>query len=85
MGDIELSQQPKESLFHTYDEVIRQRAVDSDQSAVIAYPRLGITDYELFSGRDLNRMVDGAAKSLIKAGLSPVVCAYPTILKRTEF
>jgi hypothetical protein len=82
MGDIRLSQQPKESLFHTYDEVIRQRAVDSDQSAVIAYPktRLGITDYELFSGRDLNRMVDGAAKSLIKAGLSPVVCAFPTIL-----
>lgn len=68
--------------FQTYDEIIRQRAVDSDQSPVIAYPKteLGISDYELFTGRDLNRLVDGAAKSLIKAGLEPVVCALPTIL-----
>jgi hypothetical protein len=81
MGDIRVSSpveqvlRPKEKTLHTFDEIIRQRAVDEDQSPLIAYPKskLGITDYELFTGEHLNRLVDGAAKALIKAGVEPVV------------
>ena len=65
----------KEKVLYTFDDIIRQRAVDEDQSPLITYPktRLGVTDYELFTGRQLNRLVDGAAKALIKAGFDPVV------------
>lgn len=65
----------QETPLYTFDDLIRQRAIDEDQSALVAYPKtkLGITDYELFTGRDLNRFVDGAAKSLIAAGIEPVV------------
>ena len=80
MGDIGVSpfeapMMRKESIVYTFDEIIRQRAVDEDQSPLIAYPktRLGITDYELFTGRHLDRLVDGAAKALMKAGVEPVV------------
>lgn len=60
---------------HTFDELIRERALDEDQTPLIAFPKtkLGIDDYEVFSGRELNRLVDGAAKALIKAGIEPVV------------
>jgi hypothetical protein len=76
MGDIGRSQPlPESKMIYTFDEVIRQRAVDEDQSPLIAYPRskLGITDYEVFSGRVLDRLVDGAVKALIKSGIHPLV------------
>jgi hypothetical protein len=66
---------PKEKPLYTLDELIRQRALDDDQSPLIAYPktRLGIDDYELFSGKELNGLIDGAAKALMQAGIEPVV------------
>jgi hypothetical protein len=79
MGDIGVSQQlllkAEEKTTYTFDDIIRQRAIDEDQSPLIAYPktRLGVTDYELFTGEHLNRLVDGAAKALIKAGIPPMV------------
>lgn len=69
----------KESALNTLDELIRRRALDSDQYPLIAYPktRLGVDDYELFTGKDLNKLVDGAAKHLIKSGFPPVVRYVP--------
>jgi hypothetical protein len=73
MGDIGVVLQPK--IIHTFDEVIRERGNDEDQNPLIAYPRSkqGITDYELFSGRQLDLLVDGAAKRLLEAGIEPLV------------
>ena len=76
MGDIRTFQPVVEGGLQLLDDLIRQRAVDEDQTPLLAYPKskLGITDYEFFTGRELNRLVDGAAKALIKRGIKPVVC-----------
>jgi hypothetical protein len=64
-----------EGKIYTFDQLIRQRAIDEDQTPLFAYPksRLGITDYEFITGKELNRLVDGAANALIQTGLPPVV------------
>lgn len=69
MGDVGVQ------TIYTYDEVIRSRALDEDQVPLIAYPKskLGITDYEFFTGKELDRLVDGAAKALINSGLRSLV------------
>ncbi len=88
MGDIAESQyqpvlQPKiqeggpkeEKKLYTFDDVIRERAEDLEQVPLIAYPKTsdGVDDYEFFTGKELNRLVDGAAKALIGMGIQPVV------------
>ncbi|CZR55845.1 uncharacterized protein PAC_05733 [Phialocephala subalpina] len=80
MGDI--GQQPalrpkacaEEKKLYTFDDVIRERAEDLDQVPLIAYPRErdGVDDYEFFTGKELNRLVDGATKALIGMGVEPV-------------
>jgi hypothetical protein len=64
-----------DEILYTYDQMIRQRALDLDQTPLIAYPKSihGVTDYEFVTGNDLNRLVDGGAKALIRAGITPVV------------
>ena len=64
-----------ENKIYTFDQLIRQRAVDTDQTPLLAYPksRLGVTDYELITGKQLDRLVDGAAHALIQVGIVPVV------------
>lgn len=79
MGDI--GQQPtlrpkvEEKKLYTFDDVIRERAEYLDQVPLIAYPKTkdGVDDYEFFTGKELNRLVDGAAKALIGMGIEPVV------------
>jgi hypothetical protein len=63
---------------YTFDQLIRQRAKDEDQTPLFAFPksRLGVTDYELITGKKLNQVVDGAAKALIQIGFSPIVSIF---------
>ena len=71
-----LSSTPQnEPKFYTFDDVIRQRAVDLDQVPLVAYPKTktGVTDYEHFTGAHLNRLIDGAAKALLNSGIEPIV------------
>lgn len=60
----------------TFNQLLRQRAIDEDQTPLIAFPktRQGITDYEPITGEALNRFVDGAAKCLIQNGFPATVC-----------
>ncbi|GAP89220.1 putative nrps-like enzyme [Rosellinia necatrix] len=53
------------------DDLIRVRAKDEVQVPILGYPRHKdrATDYELFTGKDLDRMVDEACRVLIGAGL----------------
>ena len=53
------------------DDLIRERAKDEHQVPILGYPRYEDrpTDYELFTGKDLDRMVDEACRVLMKAGL----------------
>jgi hypothetical protein len=77
----------KEIPFKTFDEVLLQRAVDADQTPLIAYPatKHGVGDYELFTGAQLNRLVDGAVRSLLGEGVEAVVrttqCSFLTKIK----
>lgn len=61
--------------FKTFDEVLLQRGVDADQNPLIAYPRTkhGADDYELFTGAQLNYLVDGAVRALFAEGVRAVV------------
>ncbi|RDW69422.1 hypothetical protein BP6252_08442 [Coleophoma cylindrospora] len=58
----------------TFDQLLRRRAIDEDQTPLLAYPksRLGVADYELIPGKLLNRFVDGAVESLLRLGIEPV-------------
>ena len=60
---------------YTLDDLIRQRAIDVDQSPLFAFPKSQQPpiEYEYFTGKQLNRLVDGAVKSLVKSGVKPVV------------
>ncbi|KAI1276494.1 putative NRPS-like enzyme [Xylaria sp. FL0933] len=53
------------------DDLIRERAKDEHQVPILGYPRYKdkATDYELFTGKDLDRMVDEMCRVLMKAGL----------------
>ncbi|KAI1813894.1 acetyl-CoA synthetase-like protein [Poronia punctata] len=53
------------------DDLIRDRAKDEVQVPILGYPRYKdrATDYELFTGKDLDRMVDETCRVLMKAGL----------------
>ncbi|KAI0476704.1 putative NRPS-like enzyme [Xylaria cf. heliscus] len=53
------------------DDLIRVRAQDEVQFPILGYPRYKdrATDYELFTGKDLDRMVDETCHVLMKAGL----------------
>lgn len=59
----------------TVDELIRQRAQDSDQRPLVVFSASehGLMDFEQFTGLDLDRFTDAAAKVLISRGLQPVV------------
>ena len=68
---------------YTVDDLVRQRAADADQSPLLAFPRSQEhpIEYEYFTGKTLNQLVDGAVKSLIKSGVKPVVSVqlHPTL------
>lgn len=56
------------------DDLIRLRAADAVQVPILAYPRDedNPANYEYFSGRDLDRLVDQAVRGLIQRGFAPV-------------
>jgi acyl-CoA synthetase (AMP-forming)/AMP-acid ligase II len=53
------------------DDLIRVRASDEVQVPILGYPKYKdrATDYELFTGKDLDRMVNETCHMLMKAGL----------------
>ncbi|KAI1180403.1 acetyl-CoA synthetase-like protein [Nemania sp. FL0916] len=61
------------------DDLIRVRAQDEIQSPILGYPKHKdkAGDYELFTGKDLDRMVDETCRVLMKAGLE--INSYKTV------
>ncbi|KAI1767333.1 acetyl-CoA synthetase-like protein [Hypoxylon sp. FL1150] len=53
------------------DDLIRVRGKDEDQVPILGYPRHdhNAAEYEYFTGRDLDRMVDETCRVLVRAGL----------------
>lgn len=56
------------------DNLLRLKAADKTQMPLLCFPNTerGIIDYEEFSGRDIDRFVDQAAKYFMKCDLQPV-------------
>lgn len=56
------------------DDVIRTRAADAVQHPILAYPteESDSGSYEYFTGRDIDAMVDQAARILVSRGFGPV-------------
>lgn len=71
MGQARMGEDP----IYTFDQLLRRRAVDEDQTPLFAYPKskLGITDFELVTGKQLDRLINGAAHAFIRGGIAPVV------------
>ncbi|KAI4149890.1 MAG: hypothetical protein L6R39_002393 [Caloplaca ligustica] len=57
--------------FIIIDDLFKARANDRIQKPLLAFPRSerGVSDFELFSGQDLDRFVEHAAKYYLQAGL----------------
>ncbi|KAI1500483.1 hypothetical protein F5X99DRAFT_236607 [Biscogniauxia marginata] len=53
------------------DDLIRERAKDEVQVPILGYPKYddSASEYEFFTGKDLDRMVDEACRVLVKMGL----------------
>ena len=60
------------------DDLICARAVDEEQVPLLSFPKgeRGVTDFEHFTGKDLDRFVDHAAKYYVGKGLE-AVCRTP--------
>ena len=56
------------------DDLVRLRAADKKQVPLLCFPRSekGTVDYEEFTGRDIDRFVDQAAKYYMRCGLRSV-------------
>lgn len=60
--------------FIVIDDLFKARANDKFQKPLIAFPRSerGTSDFELFTGRDLDRFVEHAARYYIQSGVKVV-------------
>ena len=61
------------------DDLLRLRAADKIQVPLLCFPKSerGTVDYEEFTGRDIDRYVDQAAKYYMRYGLQPVGESIP--------
>lgn len=74
-GDASLENIPLElENFLIADDLLRARAADKIQTPLLCFPRTerGVIDYEGFTGSDIDRFVDHAAKYYLRHGLQPV-------------
>jgi hypothetical protein len=75
-----LSQEHVQHLYETFgdlkvlDDIIRHRAADNPPVPILGYPRFehSVEDYERFTGKQLDRFIDGAVKTFISSGFKPV-------------
>jgi hypothetical protein len=56
------------------EDLLRSRAADKNQIPLFCFPKTerGTIDYEGYTGRDIDRFVDHAAKYYVRCGLQPV-------------
>ena len=77
-----------EENFLISDDLLQARAADKHQVQLFCFPRSerGIIDYEGYTGKDIDRFVDHAAKYYMHCGLQPVrhrTSALETAMKLT--
>lgn len=66
--------------FVLIDDLFKARADDKNPTPLLAFPRSkrGVSDFESFTGQDLDRFIEHAARHYLQAGLrvvSAVLCS----------
>ena len=72
MGSKSVSEEGKED-WHVVDDLLRERAGEEQQRPLLAYPRThnGLTDYDIFTGRQLDNFTNAAVQALLEREFSP--------------
>lgn len=63
---------------YTVDDLIVSRSRDQDQTPLVAFPKseTTLTEFDHFTGKDLDSLAGRIAARLIELGLSPTVSDY---------
>lgn len=75
-----LTQEYVRHLYDTYgelkvlDDIVRHRSQDDPPKPILGYPKFehSVNEYELFTGKKLDLLVENAARKLLEAGLRSV-------------
>lgn len=56
------------------DDILHYRAADDPPVPILGYPKSEdtVSEYESFTGKELDQLVDGAVKHFLESGLKPV-------------
>lgn len=63
------------SRFQTINGLLKSHAAEPEQTPLICYPKSTASDFELHTGRDLDRYTDAAVQFYLQNGLEPAVSA----------
>ena len=85
MGEAETRMRPQAP--STVDELVRKYASDPHNPPLLAFPEYNDTgvEYEYFTGQDLDRLMEGAAKAYLKKGLKPAVRTVSKVRKEVKY
>lgn len=64
--------------YQTLDGLIRSHAAELEEISLLAYPLVGVSDFEIYTAKALDRSVDAAVAYYREAGLSPAVIILQT-------
>ena len=64
---------PSPSKYLTIDGLLKSHATDSSNPVLIGYPAKGVSDFEEFTAKDLDRFADAAVAKYISRGLPQAV------------
>lgn len=75
-----LTEEHVQELYDTYgelkvlDDIIRYRAADDPLAPILRYPQSEdtVSEYEYFTGKELDLFVDGVVRYFLESGLKPV-------------
>lgn len=67
---------PPVEQFRTIDGLLKSHAAAADQKLLICYPKDGITDFEPYTGAQIDSYADAAVQFYIENGLEPAVCSH---------
>ena len=74
---VPVNERPLPSKFNTIDGIIKSHVAEGYTSTVLAYPATGVSDFEEYTAKDLDRFIDAAVDTYIKNGVKPADPADP--------
>ena len=69
---------PSPNKYFTIDGLLKSHATDPSDPILIGYPKKGVSDFEEYTAKDLDKFTDVAVAKYISRGLAPAVSHPPT-------